>query len=313
MPALLEARELQRLRRVRQTGLASLAYPGADHTRFAHAIGSACVMTRLIRRLRSIHEALPYWQRLTTERARDALAAALLHDVGHGPFSHLFEQVLPQARKHEAWTSEIVLDSSTDVNRILRSFDGGLPERVANLVQGEHELTFLAKAVSGTFDVDRCDYLLRDAHATGVGYGSFDLDWLLRSLRFGVSSDGAAPPLAIDGAKGIPAIESFLLARLFMFQQVYFHKTERASEWMLSRILERVGQLTQDGPRLAATPRAIADIALNGQTTLGEYLRLDDSVLWVALAAWCESPDPLLSDLCERFFARRLFKTYELF
>jgi uncharacterized protein len=313
VPALLEAREVQRLRRVRQTGLASLAYPGADHTRFAHAIGSACVMTRLIRRLRSIHESLPYWQRMTTERARDALAAALLHDVGHGPFSHLFEQVLPQARRHEAWTSEIVLDPSTDVNRILKRFDATLPERVANLVQGKHELTFLAKAVSGTFDVDRCDYLLRDAHATGVSYGSFDLDWLLRSLRFGVPSNGAAPPLAIDGAKGIPAIESFLLARLFMFQQVYFHKTERASEWMLSRILERVGQLTQDGFRLGTTPRAVSDIAVNGQTTLGEYLKLDDATLWVALASWCDVSDPVLSDLCRRFAARDLFKTYELF
>jgi uncharacterized protein len=313
VPALLEAREVQRLRRVRQTGLASLAYPGADHTRFAHAIGSACVMTRLIRRLRSIHDSLPYWQRMTTERARDALAAALLHDVGHGPFSHLFEQVLPQARRHEAWTSEIVLDPSTDVNRILRRFDSTLPERVANLVQGKHELTFLAKAVSGTFDVDRCDYLLRDAHATGVSYGSFDLDWLLRSLRFGVPSDGAAPPLAIDGAKGIPAIESFLLARLFMFQQVYFHKTERASEWMLSRILERVGKLTQDGMRLGSTPRAVSDIAVNGQTKLGEYLKLDDATLWVALASWCDVSDPVLSDLCSRFYRRDLFKTYELF
>jgi len=313
VPALLEARELQRLRRVRQTGLASLAYPGADHTRFAHAIGSACVMTKLVRRLRSIHEELPYWQRLTTERARDALAAALLHDVGHGPFSHLFEQVLPQARRHEAWTGEIVLDPSTDVNRILRRFDPGLPERVADLVQGKHELTFLAKAVSGTFDVDRCDYLLRDAHATGVSYGSFDLDWLLRSLRFGVPVNDAAPPLAIDGAKGIPAIESFLLARLFMFQQVYFHKTERASEWMLSRILERVGRLTQDGSRVGTLPRAISEIAVSGGTTLGEYLKLDDATLWVALTSWCDAADPMLADLCQRFAARQLFKTYELF
>ncbi len=313
VPALLQARELQRLRRVRQTGLASLAYPGADHTRFAHAIGSACVMTRLVRRLRGIHDALPYWQRLTTERARDALAAALLHDVGHGPFSHLFEQVLPQSRKHEEWTREIVLDPSTDVNKILRRFDATLPERVADLVQGKHELTFLAKAVSGTFDVDRCDYLLRDAHATGVGYGSFDLDWLLRSLRFGVPVSDKAPPLAIDGAKGIPAIESFLLARLFMFQQVYFHKTERASEWMLSRILERVGQLTQEGTRLGSTPRAISEIAVNGQTSLGQYLKLDDASLWVALASWCEVSDPILADLCQRFYARNLFKTYELF
>ncbi|HEX7451912.1 MAG TPA: HD domain-containing protein, partial [Polyangiaceae bacterium] len=200
IPALLETAEVQRLRRIRQTGLASLAYPGADHTRFAHAIGAACVMTRLIRRLRSLHDSLPFWQRLTTERARDALAAALLHDVGHGPFSHLFEQALPDSKKHEDWTTRIVLDPSTEVHAVLQRFDPGLPERVVELVHGRNELTFLARAVSGTFDVDRCDYLLRDAHATGVSYGSFDLDWLLRSLCFGVAEDGQAPPLAIDGA-----------------------------------------------------------------------------------------------------------------
>src|SRR5688572_10614072 len=313
VPALLETREVQRLRRVRQTGLASLAYPGADHTRFAHAIGSAFVMTRLVSRLRSIHDELPFWQRVTTERAREALAAAFLHDVGHGPFSHLFEQALPQSRRHEDWTSRIVLDPSTEVNQVLRRFDAALPERVDDLVHGRHELTFLAHAVSGTFDVDRCDYLLRDAHATGVTYGSYDLAWLLRSLRFGVPSNGSAPPLAIDGAKGIPAIESFLLARLFMFQQVYFHKTERASEWMLSRILERVGRLTQDGTRLGTMPRAISEIAVTGETSLGHYLALDDATLWVALTSWCEVPDPILSDLCTRFSGRKLFKTYELF
>src|SRR5687767_7877086 len=288
VPLLLETREVQRLRRIRQLGLASLAYPGADHTRFSHAIGAAFVMTRLARRLRTIHDELPFWQRVTTERAREALAAALLHDVGHGPFSHLFEEALPNTPRHEDWTRRVVLDESTEVNKILRRFDAHLPARVAELIKGRHELTFLAKAVSGTFDVDRCDYLLRDAHATGVSYGSFDLDWLLRSLRFGVPTNGAAPPLAIDGAKGIPAIESFLLARLFMFQQVYFHKTERASEWMLSRILERVGHLTQDGVRLGATPRAISEIAVTGQTSLAHYLALDDATLWVALTSWCD-------------------------
>jgi len=314
VPALLEAREVQRLRRVRQMGLASLAYPGADHTRFAHALGAAHVMTRLIQRLRSIDGELPFWQRLTTERARDALASALLHDLGHGPFSHLFEEVLPQSSRHEDWTARIVLDPDTEVNKILRRHDSSLPSRVVDLVQGKHELTFLARAVSGTFDVDRCDYLLRDAHFTGVGYGKYDLDWLLRSLCFGVAqSENEAPPLAIDGSKGIPAIESFLLARLFMFQQVYFHKTERASEWMVSRILERVATCIIDGTRVAGAPPAIASIALTGDAPLNEYLALDDSVLWVALAGFRDASDPILSDLSRRFYARNLFKTLELF
>jgi HD superfamily phosphohydrolase len=313
IPALLETAEVQRLRRIRQTGLASLAYPGADHTRFAHAIGASFVMTRLIRRLRDLHEGLPFWQRLTTERARDALAAALLHDVGHGPFSHLFEQALPDSKKHEDWTSRIVLDPSTEVHAVLSRFDPGLPERVVDLVHGRHELTFLARAVSGTFDVDRCDYLLRDAHATGVSYGSFDLDWLLRSLCFGVAENGQAPPLAIDGAKGIPAIESFVLARLFMFQQVYFHKTERASEWMLGRIFAEVAKMLADGERLPATPAAIVSLAQGGDAELNDYLDLDDASLWVALSAWRATKNPVLADLSQRFHARKLFKTYELF
>jgi HD superfamily phosphohydrolase len=314
IPALLGASEVQRLRRIRQLGLASLAYPGADHTRFSHALGAAFVMTRLIRRLRALQDELPFWQRITTERARDALAAALLHDLGHGPFSHLFEDALPEAPAHETWTTRIINDRTTEVNRILQKLDPSMPGRVAELVLGRHELTFLARAVSGTFDVDRCDYLLRDAHFTGVTYGEFDLDWLLRSLRFGLpNADQSAPPLAVDGAKGLPAIESFILARLFMFQQVYFHKSSRASEWMLSRILTRVQALLSDGVRLERMPPALAAIAATGDAELADYLALDDSVLWVALTAWQDAKDPILSDLSRRLRSRHLFKTYELY
>jgi HD superfamily phosphohydrolase len=313
VPALLETQEVQRLRRIRQLGLTSYAYPGADHTRFSHAVGAAFVMTRFIRRIRALDHDLPYWQRMTTERAREALAAALLHDLGHGPFSHLFEDALP-GPSHEDWTSRVLLDPATEVHAVLKRFDPGLPARVAELVHGRHELTFLARAVSGLFDVDRCDYLLRDAHATGVGYGSFDLDWLLRSLRLGIPDrPGASPPLAVDGAKGLPAIESFILARLFMFQQVYFHKASRASEWLLTKILERARVLAADGARLPAMPAALVSMAREGQATLRDYLELDDMVLWVAISAWRSASDTMLADLSKRLYARHLFKTYELF
>lgn len=314
IPRLLDTREVQRLRRVRQLGLASFAYPGADHTRFAHAIGTAFVMTRFIRRLQEIDGSLPFWQRLTTERARDAVAAALLHDVGHGPFSHLFEEALPGGPAHEEWTSRIVLDPSTEVHAVLAESDPGLPARVNELVHGRHRLTYLARTVSGTFDVDRCDYLLRDAHASGVEYGSFDLDWLLRSLRLGEpESPHEAPGLAVDGAKGLPAIESFILARLFMFQQVYFHKTSRASEWMLSRLLGRASELLVDGARLPQVPRAVESIAREGNAPLADYLDLDDNGLWNAIAAWREAHDPVLKDFATRLYARKLFKTVELY
>ena len=311
--ALLATPEVQRLRRIRQLGLTSMAYPGADHTRFSHAVGAAHVMTRLLKRLRDLHEELPYWQRVTTERAREALAASLLHDIGHGPFSHLFEEAIPRGPKHEKWSQDIIMNPDGAVHRVLTRFDPTLPVRVAQLVRGQHELPYLARAVSGTLDVDRCDYLLRDAHATGVAYGLFDLDWLLRSLRFGnPASADAPPPLAVDGAKGIPAIESFILGRLFMFQQVYFHKTSRSCEWLFVKIIERVRSLLREGIPLADTPLAIRELLSGNSTPLDHYLSLDDAVLWVALAAWAQSKDPILADLASRLRSRRLFKTYEL-
>jgi len=311
---LMDTAEVQRLRRIRQLGVASMAFPGGEHTRFAHAVGTAYVMKQLLVRLRRIHEELPYWQRITTDLGRDALAAALLHDVGHGPLSHLFEDAIPGCTNHEVWTERIVLAPETDVHRVLARHDPGMPARVAALVRGEHPLGYLAKAVSGTLDVDRCDYLLRDAHATGVRYGLYDLDWLLRSLRFAPSpADGSAPKLAVDGAKGLPAIEAFILARLFMFQQVYLHKATRSAEWMIRTILARASALVAEGVRLPGTPRAIALSASGAPPSLDDYLALDDGVLWVALQAWEDADAAPLADLCRRVRRRRLHKTIELF
>jgi HD superfamily phosphohydrolase len=311
---LIDTREVQRLRRIRQLGVTSVAFPGAEHTRFAHAIGSAFVMKQLLVRLRAIHGDLPFWQQASTGPARDALAAALLHDAGHGPFSHLFEDAIPGTPHHEVWTERVILDPGTDVHRVLTSLDPGMPERVAALVRGENPLAYLAKAVSGTFDVDRCDYLLRDAHATGVRYGLFDLDWLLRSLRFApVVAADRAPQLAIDGAKGLPAIEGFIIARLFMFQQVYLHKATRAAEWMIRTLLARAAMCLLDGQRLPLVPRAVEAGAHHETISLGDYLELDDALVLVAMHAWEDHADPVLSDLSRRIRARALFKTVELF
>jgi uncharacterized protein len=311
---LIDTREVQRLRRIRQLGVTSVAFPGAEHTRFAHAIGAAFVMKKLLARLRAIHGDLPFWQQASTGPARDALAAAFLHDVGHGPFSHLFEDAIPGTPHHEVWTERVVLDPSTDVHKVLASLDPAMPERVAGLVRGEHPLAYLAKAVSGTFDVDRCDYLLRDAHETGVRYGLFDLDWLLRSLRFApVAETGQAPQLAIDGAKGLPAIEGFILARLFMFQQVYLHKATRAAEWMIRTLLARAAMCLLEGQRLPQVPRALEAGAHHEPFSLGDYLELDDAAMVVAMRAWEDHKDPVLSDFARRVRARALFKTVELF
>jgi hypothetical protein len=314
VPKLMDTPEVQRLRRIKQLGVTSYAFPGAEHTRFSHAVGSAFVMKLLVSRLRAIHEELPSSERITSERARDAMAAAILHDVGHGPLSHLFEDSIPGTPSHEMWTERIVLDPQTGVHRALAAEDPAMPARVAALVHGQHPLPYLAHAVSGTFDVDRCDYLLRDAYATGVRYGIFDLDWLLRSLRFGpVDNDKKAPELAVDGAKGLPAIEAFLVARLFMFQQVYLHKATRSAEWMIRAILARAARCIADGARLWMTPRAIESAAHGAPISLGDYLELDDAALMTAIHAWESAPDPGLSDLARRIRVRGLFKTLELF
>jgi HD superfamily phosphohydrolase len=307
---LLATREVQRLRRIRQLGLTSFAFPGAEHTRFAHAVGAAHVMRLFLARLRQVDGDLPFWQRVTSERARDAIAAAFLHDLGHGPLSHLFEDAMPGAPSHETWTERALLDPTTEVHRVLVADDPHLPQRVADLVRGKHALPYLARAVSGTFDVDRCDYLLRDAHATGVRYGEYDLPWLLRSLRF---DDEKEPGLAIDGPKGLAAIEAFILARFFMFQQVYFHKSTRSAEWMIGAILRRALALVRDGVRLPSLPAAFASAAAGDPPSLDDYLELDDQVLLVAIHEWERASCPILADLCMRLRARALFKTIELF
>jgi len=155
---------------------------------------------------------------------------------------------------------------------------------------------------------------LRDAHATGVRYGLYDLDWLLRSLRFAPSmaSEAGPPALAIDGAKGLRAIEAFITARLFMFQEVYLHKAARAAEWMIRTILARAIMVLRQGGALEAVPAAVAAVARGAPIALGDYLELDDGVLWGAMHTWEKASDRPLADLATRIRARSLFKTIEL-
>jgi HD superfamily phosphohydrolase len=313
--ALLATAEVQRLRRVRQLGLASLVFPGAEHSRFSHALGTAYVMARLLDRIAGLHVELDPSQQLDAEAARDAFSAALLHDLGHGPFSHLYEEVLPGAPRHEDWTEQLILDGGTDVHRALEAMGAGTATRVARLARGEHRLTYLGHAVSGTLDVDRCDYLLRDSHMTGVRYGIYDLDWLLRALTLGEvqEADGTrSTVLAIEGRKGLPPIEGFFLARNYMYQQVYHHKAVRAAEVLIRAILQRASELLCDGEELEGCPPAFK-LAARGQShSLGAYLDLDDAALSSCIAGWQRTKDPCLADLSRRFMRRALPKTLPL-
>lgn len=312
---LLDTREVQRLRHVRQLGLASLVFPGAEHSRFAHALGTAHVMSRLLERLHNTQQTLPDDLRLTEQDERAAYAAALLHDLGHGPFSHLFEEVLPDAPQHEEWTERLLLDDSTDVHRTLSKLDSELPEVVASLLRGSHRLEYLCHAISGTLDVDRCDYLLRDSHMTGVRYGLYDLEWLLRGLSFGEIHDSHGNPhwvLAVEGRKGLPPIEDFFLARNFMYQQVYHHKAVRAAEALVRGMFARATELVAEGHALEPAPPALRAAATGQTVTNGEYLEMDDAAIHWCITSWQRSGDPVLSDLAERFVRRWLPKTLPL-
>jgi HD superfamily phosphohydrolase len=309
---LLATREVQRLRNVRQLGLTSLVFPGAEHSRFAHSLGAAHVMARLLSRVRAMQSVLPPELRLDDESEADALAATLLHDLGHGPFSHLFEDVVPHARRHEAWTMDVVLDSSTDVHRALRSFSAQMPERVAALIDGDHRLGYLGRSVSGTLDADRCDYLLRDSHMTGVGYGVYDLDWLLQALAFGVLPESGEWVLAIEGRKGLPPIEGFFLARQFMYQQVYHHKATRAAEALIRAIFIRVAELVRSSSPALQIPAALRNAAVGDPVGLGDYLALDDVQLLSSFRTWETCSDSILAELTTSLARRDLPKTVPL-
>lgn len=309
--ALLGTREVQRLRRVRQLGLTALVFPGAEHSRFAHAIGASHVMVRLLEHLSARQRVLPPDKRLDDEARRDALAATLLHDLGHGPFSHLFEDVIPEGRRHEEWTIELLRDPGTEVHRALESLSTGMAHRVVALLTGEHPLGWLARAISGTLDVDRCDYLLRDSHMTGVRYGLYDLDWLLRALSFAKAPDDRYV-LAIEGRKGLPPIEGFFLARHFMYQQVYHHKATRAAECLILGMFRRLAELIRDGSPPAGTPDAVRAAVLGEPLSVGAYLELDDASLMTCFACWERVTDSLLSDFAARLRHRRLPKTIPL-
>lgn len=305
---LLDAPEVQRLRRIRALGAASLAFPGAEHSRFAHALGSAHVMKRYLARVGRFAADLDARDRPSDDDARVALAAALLHDLGHGPYSHTFEAVIPGSRPHEEWTSRILLDPDSHVHAVLLEIDAQAPAIVERLIHGEHPVPHLARAVSGTFDVDRCDYLMRDSHMTGVRYGLLDLDWLLGSLRLDKRPGAAAASLTVDGEKGLTAVEGFFLARLYMYRQVYLHKAVRAAEAVLGALFARLRVL---GPQ-PGTPTPLAKLLRGEPIETKEYLDLDDHALESALRAWCDSTDHALAELATRMRERRLFKTLRL-
>ena len=297
--ALIDSAEFQRLRRIKQLGIALFTYQGAEHSRFTHSIGVMHLMTRALNLLGAHHP-------INAEARVAGRAGALLHDLGHGPFSHVMEKVFRY--HHEDWTCRIVQDESTEVNRILRSYDAQLPDQLASLYKHNYSPAFITQLVSSQLDCDRMDYLLRDSLMTGAKYGIYDLEWVLHALKI----DEASDRVYVE-SKGLYAVEEYLQARYYMFRQVYFHRTLRSAEAVLISTLTRARELIELDKLQFRMRDSVFEKMLMGQAvTTPEYLQLDDTDLTFHLKQWTRDADALLADLAARFIDRKLFKTIDL-
>jgi uncharacterized protein len=297
---LIDSAEFQRLRRIRQLGLAMFTYQGAEHSRFTHSLGVMHLTTRALGQLAlSCH--------VDDDDRLAGRAGALLHDLGHGPFSHLIEKIF--GFKHEDWTRRIIGDESTEVNQILRSWDSALPEKLDSIYKHIYTPAFISQLVSSQLDCDRMDYLLRDSLMTGVKYGVFDLEWVLHTLRV----ESRSGNIYVE-SRGIHAVEEYLQARYYMFRQVYLHRTLRSAEAVLISALGRAAQIAEEGGEgpAAAIDAVLDKMLARRPVTTSEYLQLDDTNLIFCLKQWALHPDPILSDLASRFVNRKLFKAIDL-
>jgi HD superfamily phosphohydrolase len=304
---LIETREFQRLRNIRQMGVNLLVYPGATHTRFSHALGVAYLMKRVIEHFGNLTVSRTLARKLEEHREL-LLATALLHDVGHFPFSHLIEDVANA--KHEDWTARIIQDRESEIGRVLTRAKPKYATEITRILNHTFRPAFAVKLISSQLDVDRMEYLLRDSFQTGVRYGYFDAEWLIHSLRL-VESDGDWE-LAIEQRKGTHAAEAYVLARYYMYQQVYHHKTSRAADAHVRKILKRATDLLNKGAEIPVTGSLRKLLVDYEKFSREDHYQLDDTTLLFAFKSWETTKDPILSDLCQRLNRRRLFKTIDL-
>ncbi|HSD86876.1 MAG TPA: HD domain-containing protein [Kofleriaceae bacterium] len=303
---LLDTLAMQRLRRIKQMGFAWLVYPGAEHSRFGHALGAFHIAQRVTKRLE-----------LEPRVALHVKVAALLHDVGHGPFSHAWEHVFA-GHDHERWGARIATEHA-ELRAALEQLEPGLADTLKTFWGKGYKPHFARKLVSSQLDVDRLDYLLRDGHYSGAGYATYDLDWIIHAIQVAQVRTGTedAADLVVDYRRGMYAVEQYLFARSYMYAQVYHHKTVRAAEWMFIKTLERFAELARSGVEPLGLP--IAGAMARGQdVSVDEYLRLHDVSLTTAMDRWAGidggggAEDPVLKDLALRLVSRRLFKTFDL-
>lgn len=299
MMRLIDAPEFQRLRRIKQLGLGLYTYQGAEHSRFTHSLGAFHLMTRVLDRLAERHE-------ISEPDRTAARAAALLHDVGHGSFSHVMEKVL--GFHHESWTVQVVLNEDNEIGKLLSRYSSDLARNVAAIIEGKFQPAALGQLVSSQLDVDRMDYLLRDSLMTGAKYGIYDLEWIINALA--IDEEGDRIYVA---ARGLYAVEEYLQARYYMFRQVYFHRALRSAEAVLRSILRRALRLLEAGETVWYAPdTAFEKVLRRTSLSLADHLEMDDSDVIFHVKQWQRSTDSILGDLSRRFVGRRLFKAIDL-
>jgi len=289
---LIDTPEFQRLRRIRQLGTSYLTFHGAEHSRFSHSLG----VYETTRNILSQFERNGYTDFSEDDRML-CLCAALLHDIGHGPFSHSIEQTF--GTRHEVWSSRIIL-GQTGVNAILAEISPDFPEQVASVIHKTHPNKAVVSLISSQLDADRMDYLLRDAYFTGVSYGTFDLQRILRVLR-------PYQGRIVVKESGMHAVEAYLMARYQMYWQVYFHPVTRSAELVLGNVLKRARELFEQGYAFDFMVAPLEKLFAR-EVELSDYLQLDESLMQTALLCWTRESDSILADLCSRFMNRRLFK-----
>jgi len=300
---LIDTSEFQRLRSIQQLSTCHYVFPSATHTRFAHSLGAYHLACRLTTALQEVHPGI-----LADDDAELVQIAALVHDVGHPPFSHLLEspEVFSTYRTHESWGRMMLASETSEIGLAAREILGTERfNRLFAIMDGESEHAgmpippFLKEIVSSQLDVDRMDYLVRDQRNTGAQIGGFDIDRVLRALR--INEDGH-----LDVKMwGLPAIEAYLVCRFHMYQQVYFHKVNMLTQTYLIRMLSRARQLAELG-ELAISDR-LSSMLLDDNLSVEGYAGLNDTHVLVDLENWAKHPDAMLSQNASRLLTRRDF------
>lgn len=294
---LIDTPAFQRLRRIRQLGPASLTFHGAESSRFTHSLGVMAVARRAFDRLAKAYPQLHPYRPVV-------LCAALLHDIGHGPFSHTGEDIF--GCHHEHWTERILQESDL-IRQAIDAFHPQLLEQVVQVYHHKHPVPLVWQLVSSQLDCDRLDYLMRDSYFTGASYGKIDLDRILMALRY----DPVTQQLAV-ARKGMAAVEHYLIVRYFMYAQVYNHPKNIAASWILEQAFTRARELLQR--KLVEADETVSAWLTKdcNQLSLQQYLAADDGVFIYHLQRWQQHSDPVLADLCCRYVNRDLLKALEM-